>query len=656
MPEATNAAPPADAAPAPPARVTLADPRLQAGLIALLAFIVRLIYFFEISAWPFFYAPAIDSGTQYQWAQMMLKTPLWIGSDAVLAKAPLYAYYLAANIWVFGDTHQMFGAYALARLGQLCYGALTCGLIYLLTRRVFGNAAAIIAGVLAALFAPSIFNEGELLDTALATFLTAAFLYAFLCTADRPTTARWLGAGVLLGLAGITRPNLLLLIVPSVILLVLWQRGVQARRAVAVSALVFVVGVAILLTFSTLRNAINTGWHEFIPVSTNGGINLYTGNSPTADGFSPIPAGIAWERSWYEWKPLGWLTASQQDTFYRGRAIQFWRQHPGRALALLVKKCYLFWNDYDVPNNISLDWGKAHSRVLRALPLGFGVIGTLGLVGMLLGVRRNREALLLVLAVFTIMFSVVMVFVAGRYRSPMLPALFPFVGLAVVEIARAARARQTAVLVSGAVGLVAFGLLLNSDLYGVRRAHGANRDDFYLGQCYSAQQDRASATAAWLRGAQANPKDADAWAFAGQAEQMAGDLKAAAEHYRRALAVAPDYARVASWLATISLEQGWPLEEPRQLLARALEYQTDSVEGLAAMVRVALHEGDKKTAEVYLPRLANSFARYNPSASQYQQVQALVQAAAGEAESAGLTVPTGDPNVPGPIPRQYGGD
>ena len=605
-----------------------------AGGIVLLALALRLVYLFQIKHWPFFFTPILDARSQYQWAVTMTQTPLWMGTDQVIAKAPLYSYFLAKHIWLFGDGQ---GALLSAHVAQLVLGALTCGLIYLIGRKAFGQAAGIIAGLLAATFAPQIFNEGELLDTALATFLSAAFLLALLYTLDQPTVGRWLGTGLLLGLLGLTRPNLLLLALVALVLLLRWRPKELEPEEVRGLALAFLGGIALVILPITLRNAILT--NEFIPISTNGGINLYTGNNANADGYSPIPAGVEWERSWYRWRHLGRLTAKQQDRFYRGQALEFWRTQPGKALALLVKKVYLYWNAYDVPNNLSFAWGREHASLLRALPLGFGLVGVLGLVGLAFGGWRSRDARVLSLAVAAIMLSIVVVFVAGRYRAAMLPALFPFAGFAVVEIARAVRERRRATLLWSAVGLVLFGLLVNSDLYGVRRANGANRDYFYLGQCYDFQGDRPQAKAAFLKATQADPKDADAWAFLGTTELNLGEEKAAAEHFRLALDVAPDYARAAGWLGELSLNQNWPLDDPRQRLEKALVLQSSNLEGRAALVRIYLREKNRAKAREHLGKLAETGSHYNPSAKQYAELQARVMAVAAEAQGQGIPLP-----------------
>jgi len=625
LPEAGGGPPPRPAS-------ALADPRLHAAAFALVAFLPRLFYLFQAKPWPFFHFPVLDAGMQYRWALAIVKTPLWVGDNSVLAKAPLYSYFLAWNVWLFGEGK---GALLSAHLLQFLLGSLTCGLIYLLGRRIFGAAAGALAALLFAFFGPGIFNEGELLDTALTTFLTAALLLALLSTLDRPTTGRWLGTGVLLGLLGITRPNLLLLAPLALIFLLRWTPRPAARAA----ALALLLGIVVVILPVTARNLYLAG--EFIPISSNGGINFFTGNNPKADGYSPIPAGVAWERSWYEWDYLGLLTLNQQDRFFLRQGLRFWRDHPASAAALFVKKCYLFWNAYDIPNNVSFDWAWERAPLLRIMPFGFGIVGTLGLAGLALGARRSREAKVLALCVAVIMLSIVIYFVNGRYRSQLLPALLPFAAFALVALLRAAFVQERRVLAWGAVVLLLGGLFVNSDLYGVRRtrAPGANRDYFYLGESYAAADQPEASKAAYRRAVQVDPADADAWAFMGKVEEHTRDVQAAAEHYRKALAVAPDYAKTAGWLGELALQQGWPLDDPERLLRRALSMQRNSVEGHLALLQIDLRKEDAPRAAEDLQGLARVLSIYVPTDAEFARLQQRVSEIVARARRLGVKIP-----------------
>ncbi len=616
-----------------------ADWRLHIVIILLIALIPRIIYFLQIRTWPFFFYPVVDSLEQWRWAGILRTTNL-LGNAEVVAKAPLYSYYLAFNQWLFGEVGAMGpGTTGLvsAHLLQLLLGSVTCGLTYLIGRRVFGPAEGMIGGLLLALYSPGIYRDGQLLDTALATFLAAVFLLALFAAFDRPGAWRWLVAGALLGLLGLTRPNLLLLAVLVVVLMAVWMRRELPIPRLTAAIAIFLAGVALPILPAVGRNY--RILHGFVPFSTLGGINLYTGNNPHSDGYSPVPSGIAWERTWHEAIAHGAHGPVARDRYWYGKVLQFIKQHPGAALALFVKKLYLYWNAYEIPNNVSYAWGREHSSLLRIMPFSFAVVGPLALVGMATGAWRNRRAWLLALSILTQMLAVSAFFVAGRYRMPALPALSVFAAFVLVQCGRWAARRRARPLALALVALAACSLLVNSDFYGVRRTNGANRDYYYLGQSYMLSHDGESAITALREAVQQHPDDADACAFLAEAELLTGQPRAAVEHYKMALAAAPDYTVAAARLGTVYLEEKWPAAEVEPLLRRAVSLQSGNVYGLAVLVRLDLAMGDFKRAQADLDAAAQGLARMNPSDTRTASIAQAVLVAAAEAQSVGLRMP-----------------
>ncbi len=623
----------ADGASSPPTPL-LQEWWVRASAIAALALALRLTYLAQIQSWPFFYYPILDSRTQYKWATILLNTH-GIGNAEVTAKAPLYPYFLAFHQWLVGDVP---AALYSAHLFQLVLGAVTCGLTYLLGRRAFGEAAGILAGLIAALYSPGIFRDGQLLDTALATFLATTFLLALFAALDRPTSGRWLGAGLLLGCLHLTRPNLLIFAPVLAVALIFWFRRTHGASRAAAMIGFLALGIVLPILPITARNYRIRG--HLTAVSDTGGINLYTGNNPSADGFSPIPSGIAWERTWYAAEEgAGTRVAGQQDAYWRSLAYDFWREQPGRALALLVKKVYLYWNAYEIPNNVSYDWGRARATVLRLAPFTFAVVGPLGLLGIVLGGWRSRRAWALTLFVASNVAAVAAFFVCGRYRMPALPVLCAFAGLALVELYRFTAKRAWGRVVPALAALAVFALFVNSDAYGVRRSRGANRDWYYLGQSYLRAANYERAKQAFRQAGEANPDDADAYRLLAQMEMSSGELEAAREDFRRALEIAPDYSSAAATMAELYLRQGWPLDEVEPLLKRAAEIQFHHVEAMAALTRVHAQQGKLEEAGRDLEDTMQRVALISYADTRRQQALQQLMQAAMEAQAAGVEIP-----------------
>jgi tetratricopeptide (TPR) repeat protein len=607
---------------------------VRAGAIVVLALALRIPYLLQIQRWPFFYSPILDSRTQYKWATILLNSH-GIGNAEVLAKAPLYPYFLAFQQWLVGSgPPSLFSAH----LTQLVLGAVTCGLTYLLGRRAFGEPAGIAAGLLAALYSPGIYRDGQLLDTALATFLATAFLLALLAAVDRPTSGRWLGVGLLLGCLHLTRPNLLIFAPVLAIATIFWFRRTHGASRVATMVGLLALGIVLPILPITGRNYLIRGY--LMPVSGTGGINLYTGSNPDADGYSPIPSGIAWERTWYAAEAgSGTLIAREQDHYWRSQAYRFWRDQPGRALALLLKKVYLYWNAYEIPNNVSYDWGRAHASALRVAPFTFAVLGPLSLLGIVLGGWRSRRAWALTLFVASNVAAVVAFFVCGRYRMPVVPALCVFAALALLELSRYAAKRTWARLALALAALVVFAAFVNSDAYGVRRSRGANRDWYYLGQSYLIAENHEQAKEAFRQAAEANPQDADAYSLLGQMEMNTGEPEPAAEHLKRSLEIAPDYSTAAVTMAELYLQHGWPLDEVEPLLRRAVEIQIHHVQGISALTRVHVQQGKLDEARRDLEDAMERVTLISRADTRRSQALQEVMRAAMEAQAAGVEIP-----------------
>ncbi len=614
-------------------RRVIGDWRFPMVIIIALALVPRAIYLLQIRSWPFFLYPILDSRTQYKWA-IILVDAHWIGNKEVTAKAPLYTYFLAVNHWVFEEARLTLFS---ARLVQLALGAVTCGLVYLVGFRVFGKTAGVAAGVLCALYSPGVYRDGQLLDTPLATFLATCLALALLKTLDEPRPSRWLGCGLLLGLLGLARPNLLMLLFAVLALIGVWLRKQLGARGTAAAAGALVLGTVLPILPITARNYLVTG--HFIPISSFGGMNLYTGNNPDADGYSPVPSGIAWERTWYEAGAAGAMHSAAQDAYWRNKTLRFWRQHPGKTLFLLGKKVYLFWQAYEIPNNVSYEWGRERSSVLRLLPLTFAVVGPLGLLGVVLGGWRTRAAWTLTVLLAAQVMAVAIFFVCGRYRMPAVPLLCVFSGFAAVELLRLIRARRWGPALVGIVALAAFAAVVNSDPYGVRRNRGANRDWFYLGQSYMRGGATESAREVFQRAVEQDPEDADAFWLLGHTEVQTGRYQEAAEHLKRALDIAPDFTLAAVPLAELHLLQGWPLDEPERLLRQALEHQPNSVRGITELARLNIRRGDLAEArenillaEGKLSVWARQDTRSIPLAAELSRVR-------DEARAAGVDLP-----------------
>jgi 4-amino-4-deoxy-L-arabinose transferase-like glycosyltransferase len=173
------------------------------------------------------------------------------GFDPIFKRPPGYPAFVALAVWFFGQ-QSLLGLLLLQHL----LGLLTAGLTYALGRLLFGRVAGWIAGLLTAISGPLLITEHYLMSETLFGFLLVAMLLSF-TLGLRSGGLGWVAlAGLLLGLAALTRP-LAQLLVPllGLSLLLSWRSW---RRALAGTALL--AGCYLLIVVPWMaRNAVEQG-------------------------------------------------------------------------------------------------------------------------------------------------------------------------------------------------------------------------------------------------------------------------------------------------------------------------------------------------------------------------------------------------------------
>jgi len=127
----------------------------------------------------------------------------WYGEKR-FHQEPLYAYLLA-----LGPTEQV-GDFLWVRLLQLVAGVGTLLLLYDITRRLFGDLAALCTTALACLYAPLVYFELFLLRSGLTVFFSVLLVHLLLGIRDKPPGRHWSILGFAIGIATLLRTHFLL--------------------------------------------------------------------------------------------------------------------------------------------------------------------------------------------------------------------------------------------------------------------------------------------------------------------------------------------------------------------------------------------------------------------------------------------------------------
>ena len=340
---------------------------LAAVCLIFVGLVLRGSYLLEIVRLPTFAHPISDAAIYDHWARG-LATGNWTVDPHVLGdprirempfvRPPGYPYFLAM-------VYRLSGCSPLAiRLVQMGMGLASCALLFGLARAMFGRGVALLAAGLMSTYWIFIHFEGELSPTALSVFLLLGVFNLFRLWLERRTFARALGAGVVLGLLVITRPESLLLL-PLGIVWGWWTtRGTDSVAARGVSLIGVCAGPFFAMLSATIRNYLVSG--ELLGLGVFGALNFYAGNNELADGVS---ARINTMRALGTNAPMGEFNPRLVLQAFRAKfnnpqlgykdganyafrlAFDYIRENPGRTLRLMGKKALLFWGPTETPND-----------------------------------------------------------------------------------------------------------------------------------------------------------------------------------------------------------------------------------------------------------------------------------------------------------------
>jgi tetratricopeptide (TPR) repeat protein len=494
----------------------------------------RAVCYYAAGKHPLFQFPVVDAGYHDAWAQRIAASD-WLGHgpDDVF-KPPLYPGFVGLLYHVFGRHIWM------VQWSQHVLGALSCVLLAVLGGRLLGRRAGLVAGFVAAGYAPYVFFELQLLTPAVSLFLNLAALTILVRQWHALRPGLLLAAGLLLGLSVGVRPDTLLPAALVLLYLLLENRRMPVRQ-LATRALCVVAGILVTVLPIAVRNYMLV--REVIPVSSNAGINFYVGNSAGADGISAVPVGLRWERL------IG--RVPQEVLEKPATASRWWARaaraeitaDPVAALSRLGRKALAFFNRREFRNNICFHFLQRACPPLRISPLQFAVILPLaacGLVGLWSSrtPALRRAAALCALWVAGYWAAGVAFFVTARFRLPATPLLILPAGWALVECLAAVRQRRWRTLGAFTVGILGAGAICWPLWFGSPQ-DGWVRDNVNLSKSLSEAGDIGGAMKACRQALEIQPDDPDANFLLGRM-LLPRDAPGAVEHFEIARRQSPE--------------------------------------------------------------------------------------------------------------------
>ncbi|HZW30476.1 MAG TPA: glycosyltransferase family 39 protein [Isosphaeraceae bacterium] len=320
-------------------------------------------------------------------------------------------------------------------------GAATIALVYLIGCQTFGRPVGLLAAAGFAVWPFSLFYSAELLSEPLGTFWLLAYVAAALEFAARPGAVRAVVAGLLLGLALLTRGNVVLLMPLTLVWAVVQFR--RRPRALAWALAIPMVALATVAPW-TIRNYRVFG--AFVPLSTGAGDVLLGSNNrlvvtdPDYYGYWVFPDELPEYR-----EPL----KAPNDELVRDRlesklAVEWVQNNQDQWWYLLHSKFRRLWTPFLQPRSPRLHrigtlvaWGP----VLVLFALAFVPTGIAWL-------RRGHPGWLIHLVILSVVLNALVFWGSSRFRYPIEGLCLILAGAAVVGLVQWVGNRRPAPAVS----------------------------------------------------------------------------------------------------------------------------------------------------------------------------------------------------------------
>lgn len=574
----------------------------RALLVFAVALAVRMLYLAQLADHPTFTTPIVDAATYHDLAR-----------DWAAGKPASEGFFWQPFFYpcALGLLYKLAGpSIVVARAAQLLLGALTCVLTFHLGRRLAGDRAGLVAGLLAACYAPLFIYEADLVGAGWAAFWAVALLLLMVDAAESRRAAKAFAIGLVAALALLTRPTFLPFVAASAAWLAWrWFRvaprsgGTSAVRALrrTFPALMLAIGFALPALPVAWLNQKVTGHFGILPCS--GGLNLYIGNNPDTCRTLNIRPGADWDTLTSEPAHEGILETWAQDRYFRDRVRDYARAQPGRFAADLARKALRFVSSRELPRNEDPYALRGTSSLVAALMwkvdrfgFPFGVVFPLACIGLIAHARRWPAPVWLFLALYPA--AVILVFVSARYRVPTLPLGLVLAAAGAVWLVETRRWRAIA------LGALAAAVTLPGPWCEEGVNYGSELHNAVAGAKYR-RGDRAGALADVQRALAVDPDNVEALHTLGVIQAGRSD-PAAAKTFEKVLKRRPDHPDALYHLGCLRLDQG-RMNDAARLFDAALPLRPRNADlrlkyGIAL---AELHRTDEAASQFAVARALN---------------------------------------------------
>ena len=301
--------------------------RLLWGILSVALFL-RICFCFTLEAFS-------ASSDEQHWdatARFFLEFGIW-HPDGGAYRPPLYSIVLTILYALFG------GSVWTVRIFQAVIGTASCGILFVLGRKLEGQRVGLVAAGLGAILPIFVFFSNVVMAETLLVFLTVLCLSMISRLENDFSYLNACLFGVVLGASVLCKP-----VLASWIPFLCWGwfRYLKVDIGRILGRLTMLLVVAAFTVFPwTIRNYLVTGY--WIPVSANLGMNLMVGNEPDATGFYQDEMDYISMLHRFA-GPVN--HAVEADRMVASKMAALILENPGRFAILAVRKLVLYWRPW----------------------------------------------------------------------------------------------------------------------------------------------------------------------------------------------------------------------------------------------------------------------------------------------------------------------
>lgn len=562
-------------------------------------------------------ALSIDELYHFNWASKIASGDVL--TNAPYFRAPFYPFFLAALLKLTG-----FSLFSVRQI-QLLMGLVTIWLTYKTGRALFSPLVGLAAGILLTLYPIVTFFESQLLLDSLFTLLALGSFYFFIETEEKK--ANILAAGLLFGIAAITRPTILLF--APIAVYILWRRYPGDFRRFAGHCGLFAAATMICIAPVTIINYSVSGQTTLI--AYQGGVNFYIGNNPEANGlYSEFPGfGADWTIDDVDYqthveagKPLRY---SEQSDFWFNKGLRYIIDNPSDFAALYLKRLFFFFSGHEVSNNRILETSVFSNDILRLLPVRFVLLLALMVTGLCLPGSHNRRVWKLAGIILVYALAISLFFVASRFRLPVIPLVCILAAVGIERLLVVLTSRQFGRRLFFAVVLgIGSAIFFSADLYPDTKVD--SRQALFTAGNRAMRSGRYSTAIAYYDSIIERPGYfRNSYVNRGLAYLKLGDTRNSLASFHGELRVNPRSAEAMNNLAAVFLVNQ-QIDSARFYASAALAVQPYNKEAAINLLRAAVRDSAGRS-EIEAQR--RKFRRYVEKYPEYLFEEALYFAAVG---------------------------